>query len=171
LVLPFLVRKDYLCFRLLPSEQFGNPLGGLVFSNNLPTSSNNSTFTQVDNWSLYVTTLLTVPSLTHSPISSKTTKTSFIGSNQFCFKACDNSIKNPDYCNNIFDQVGCGDNMPAAYAPGVFLSCLGDNQDPPNGGSIPTPATSSCTTYTSSLLYPNVRYSPFSFFFPSQKVS
>lgn len=113
------------------ADLFGNPLGGLVFSDNLPTSAKNGTFTQVDNWSL------------------------FIGSNEFCFKACDNSIRSPDYCNNIFDVVGCGDNMPAAYAPGQFLSCLGDNQEPPNGGSIPIPATSSCTTYTSSLLYPN----------------
>jgi len=113
------------------ADLFGNPLGGLVFSNNLPTSSNNSTYTQVDNWSL------------------------FIGSDQFCFKACDNSIKEPDYCNNIYDEVGCSANMPAAYAPNVFLSCVGDNQVPPNGGDIPIPATSSCTTYTSSLLYPN----------------
>jgi hypothetical protein len=80
---------------------------------------------------------------------------SFVGSNQFCFKACDNSITNPDYCQNIYDTQGCGFNMPAAYAPGVFLSCLGDNQQAPGAAPV-IPATSSCTTYSSSDLYPNV---------------
>src|ERR1700722_15702756 len=82
---------------------------------------------------------------------------SFVGGGQFCFKACDNSIKNPDYCQNIYDTKGCAWNMPAAYAPGVFLSCAGDNQEAPNASSAaPLPATSDCTTYTSSQLYSDV---------------
>jgi hypothetical protein len=108
----------------------GNPLGGLVFSNNLPTATKgNTTFTQVKNWS------------------------SFVGSDQFCFKACDNSITNPDYCLNIYDTEGCDFNMPASYQPHVFSSCLGENQAAP-GGNAEIPATSSCTTYSSTDLYP-----------------
>jgi len=106
----------------------GNPLGGLVFSNNLPSATNNSTYLQVNNWS------------------------NFVGSNMFCIKACDPTITSPDYCLNTFDTEGCQFNMPASYAPNEFTSCLGDNQDAP-GGNPAIPATSECTTYTSSLLY------------------
>jgi len=112
------------------ADFFGNPLGGLVFSNNLPTAKNNSTFTQVKNWS------------------------NFVGSNQFCFKACDNSITSPDYCMNTFDTEGCSFNMPASYAPNEFSVCLGENQAQPGEGTA-IPATSSCTTYSSTDLYPN----------------
>jgi len=108
----------------------GNPLGGLIFSNNLPTAKNNSTITQVKNWS------------------------NFVGSDQFCFKACDNSITSPDYCLNTFDVEGCSFNMPASYAPNEFSVCLGENQAQPGEGTD-VPATSSCTTYSSSDLYPN----------------
>jgi hypothetical protein len=111
------------------ADLLGNPLGGLVFSNGLPTAKDNS-YIQVNNWN------------------------NFIGGNMFCFKACDPTINSPNYCENRFDTQGCSFNMPAAYAPGLFLSCLGENQQPP--GSPPViPATSSCTTYTSSVLYPN----------------
>ena len=77
---------------------------------------------------------------------------SFVGSNMFCIKACDPTITSPDYCLNTFDTEGCQFNMPASYAPNEFTSCLGDNQDAP-GGNPAIPATSECTTYTSSLLY------------------
>ena len=30
---------------------------------------------------------------------------------------------------STFDLIGCDYNMPAAYAPGQFLSCEGDLQD------------------------------------------
>jgi len=112
------------------ADKAGNPLGGLVFSNNLPTAKNNNTITQVKNWS------------------------NFVGSDQFCFKACDNTITSPDYCNNIFDTQGCDFNMPASYKPNEFSVCLGDNQVPPGGAPV-IPATSSCTTYSSTDLYPN----------------
>jgi len=107
----------------------GNPLGGLLFSNNLPSSKDNTTIMQVKNWS------------------------NFVGGNQFCFKACDNKITKPDYCQNIYDTQGCGFNMPASYKPDEFTVCLGDNQNEPGGNPV-IPASSSCTTYTSSVLYP-----------------
>jgi len=131
----------------------GNPLGGLVYSNSLPT--NKGQLTQGDNWS------------------------NFVGSGQFCFKVCDNSITSPNYCENRFDLIGCSYNMPSnAYnQPGVFVDCQGDNQLPPGqyiengqtvtwkqpgdvlppGYTLPyqpsIPASSMCTTYTSSSLY------------------
>jgi hypothetical protein len=108
----------------------GNPLGGLVFSNNLPSSKDNSTIIQVNNWS------------------------NFMGGNQFCFKACDPSVKGANWCENRFDTQGCFFNMPASYKENEFTSCQGENQAPPGGAPV-IPATSSCTTYTSSLLYPN----------------
>jgi hypothetical protein len=130
----------------------GNPLGGLVFSSGLPT--NNGTITQADNWS------------------------NFVGSGLFCIKVCDNSITSPDYCENIFDLIGCDYNMPSsAYTTNnEFVSCEGDLQMPPgqyvtNGQTVTwsqpaslspsttlpwqpsIPASSSCTTYSSAQLY------------------
>lgn len=108
----------------------GNPLGGLVFSNNLPTLKDNKTIVQVNNWN------------------------NFIGGNQFCIKACDNTITNPDYCENRFDTQGCNFNMPASYKPNEFTSCKGENQAPPGAAPV-IPATSECTTYQSTALYSN----------------
>jgi hypothetical protein len=130
----------------------GNPLGGLIFSDSLPTT--NGTITQVQNWS------------------------NFVGSNLFCIKACDNSIVSPDYCENIFDLIGCDYNMPSsAYTTSdSFTDCQGDLQMPPgeylSGTETVTwkqpaslspsttlpwqpsiPASSSCTTYQSAQLY------------------
>jgi hypothetical protein len=129
----------------------GNPLGGLVFSNSLP--STEGVITQGDNWS------------------------NFVGSGFFCIKVCDNSITNPDFCENIFDLIGCAYNMPSdSYTTTEFTDCQGDNQLPPGqyvsdgqtitwsqpasltpGSTLPwqpsVPPSSSCTTYTSSLLY------------------
>jgi hypothetical protein len=133
----------------------GNPLGGLVFSNNLPTTGGK--ITQVNNWSL------------------------FVGSGAFCFKACDNSIKEPDYCQNIFDLIGCTYNMPSsAYTETMFEDCEGDLQMPPGqyvgadghtttwsqpaslspGSTLPwqpsIPASSSCTTFSTAQLFGQV---------------
>jgi hypothetical protein len=103
----------------------------------------------------------------------------FMGGGQFCLKACDPSRPNAaNYCQHIYDLIGCAYNAPASYADGVFDSCLGDSQDFPgvytgaNGvvstysqppeslGPISTmpyqpkiPATSSCTNYSSAALY------------------
>jgi hypothetical protein len=100
----------------------------------------------------------------------------FMGSGQFCIKACDPSRPNAaNYCQHIYDLIGCAYNAPASYADGVFDSCLGDSQDFPGvytgaNGVVSTyvqpagpivslpytpkiPATSSCTNYTSASLY------------------
>ena len=47
-------------------------------------------------------------------------RSSFVDSDQFCFKACDNSITSPDYCLNIYDTQGCDFNMAALYKPSEF---------------------------------------------------
>lgn len=39
--------------------------------------------------------------------------TSFVGSDFFCFKACDPAGANDDkYCEHIYDRIGCNYNMP-----------------------------------------------------------
>ena len=55
---------------------------------------------------------------------------SFVGGGQFCFKACFNSVSNPDYCENRYDLIGCNYNMPNAAQDGQFLECDSDLQDP-----------------------------------------
>jgi len=131
----------------------GNPLGSLVYSNGFPSNNgNNNTYQQVHHW--------------HN----------FMGSNIFCFKICDDAVANSGvFCNNVFDRTGCAFVAPAAYPTDVFEVCESDNMDPvgvyvtngvtstykqPGEGteitslpSIRTPASSSCTTYDSSLLY------------------
>jgi hypothetical protein len=72
--------------------------------------------------------------------------TSFMGSNSFCFKACDPSNPNAaDFCEHIFDRIGCAYNAPNNARNGTFESCLGDNQDYPG---IYTDATGATQTYT-----------------------
>jgi hypothetical protein len=82
----------------------GNPLGGVVFSNGTA-DSDGHTLTQVFNWN------------------------TFVGGNQFCFKACFNSITSPDYCQNTYDLVGCAYNMPSAAQDGQFTECDGAVQE------------------------------------------
>ncbi|KAJ7129861.1 manno protein [Mycena crocata] len=130
----------------------GNPLGALLYSN--AWSGKTDSFQQVIEW--------------HN----------FMGSGQFCFKACDPA--GPDaakFCEHVYDRIGCEYNAPNAAKNGTFESCLGENQDFPgiyteNGavvtykqpaealGEIATmpytprvPASSSCTPFTSSVLY------------------
>jgi hypothetical protein len=130
----------------------GNPIGSLVFSNAFPTSA--GSYIQAVEWN------------------------NFMGSGQFCLKACDPSRPNAlALCNNIYDRIGCAYNMPASYEDGQFMSCLGDSQlpvgvyvgangvtstyeQPAESVAIDTlpytpviPATSSCSTGVSSLLY------------------
>ncbi|KAF8180854.1 hypothetical protein BJ912DRAFT_814656, partial [Pholiota molesta] len=127
----------------------GNPLGGVVYSNGTA-DSDGTTLTQVFNWN------------------------TFVGSGQFCFKACFNSITSPDYCENRFDLIGCAYNMPSAVQNGSFTSCEGELQDvvgvyttngivttysmpdplvtpPPYQPRIPT--SSNCQTFQSSDLF------------------
>jgi hypothetical protein len=131
----------------------GNPLGGLVYS----TAFSNSTgsYEQVIEW--------------HN----------FMGGNLFCFKICDPAGPNAaDYCQHIYDRIGCAYNAPNNAQNGTFQSCEGANQDfpgvytdsagkvqtytqPPESlGAISTlpytpkvPASSNCVTYTSSSIY------------------
>lgn len=130
----------------------GNPMGGLLYTQQFNTPSGQ--WTQVIEW--------------HN----------FMGGEMFCFKACDPAGAHAaDYCQHVFDRIGCAYNAPNAAQKGVFESCLGDNQDFPgvytvNGQvvtysqppeslgpitSIPyqprVPASSSCTSYTSASLY------------------
>ncbi|KIM22833.1 hypothetical protein M408DRAFT_332704 [Serendipita vermifera MAFF 305830] len=134
------------------ADQRGNPLGGLLFSN-----AWGGGMVQAVEW--------------HN----------FMGGGTFCLKACDPSGAHAaDYCQHVFDRIGCQYNAPAAYVDGTFLSCLGDNQDFPGVytdatgatityqqpaeslGAITTipysariPASSSCTTYESASLFAN----------------
>jgi len=131
----------------------GNPLGGLVYSTAFGPKDGND-YQQVIEW--------------HN----------FMGGQAFCFKVCDpNGPNAKHFCEHIFDRIGCAYNAPNNAQNGTFESCLGDNQDYPgvytSNGAVMTytqppealgpissmpyqpkvPASSSCTTYTSSVLY------------------
>ncbi|KAJ7614295.1 hypothetical protein DFH06DRAFT_1368564, partial [Mycena polygramma] len=134
----------------------GNPMGGLVYTNNFPSAGgNNATFVQAQHWSF------------------------FIGANAFCGKICDQTGSNPQgLCNNIYDRLGCDYNAPNSAVAGTFESCAGDDMIPVgtyvvngqtsvyhqpaetvpiNDGDVPytaTPApTSNCVTYASSAIF------------------
>jgi len=127
----------------------GNPMGGLLF-----TTAFTNGWEQVIEW------------------------TNFMGGDAFCFKACDPANANAaDFCQHVFDRIGCAYNVPSNAQNGTFEACQGDNADYPgiytsNGqvmtytqppeslGAISTmpyqpkvPASSSCTTYDSAKLY------------------
>ncbi|ORY92737.1 hypothetical protein BCR35DRAFT_7233 [Leucosporidium creatinivorum] len=134
------------------ADELGNPLGGLVYSSGLPTGDN-VTEAQVFSWN------------------------NFIGSGVFCFKVCDPSVTDKNYCQNIYDLIGCSYNMPAAYEDNVFLECDSDLQDEvgtytsdgqtytwsqptslPATSTLPwtprVPSSSNCVTYQSAALFP-----------------
>ena len=78
----------------------------------------------------------------------------FLGGDMFCMKLCDASA--PDamgLCEHIYDKVGCGPNVPAAYKENVFESCVGDDQKPVNPTVFDIPASSQCTPYESAKLF------------------
>ncbi|KZP14013.1 hypothetical protein FIBSPDRAFT_797146 [Athelia psychrophila] len=133
------------------ADLLGNPIGGLVYSTGMPTGDN-KTYMQVTSWN------------------------NFVGGGQFCIKLCDPTVTSVDYCQNIFDLLGCAYNMPASYTPGEFTSCEGELQDPvgtytsdgqtltwsqpallPATSTLPwtprVPASSNCVTYQSSALF------------------
>lgn len=137
------------------ADQRGNPLGSLVYSTAF-NSSGPTNATQVLQWSY------------------------FIGGGIFCYKACDPAgPRAAELCQHTYDRIGCTYNDPADYGSinGTFTSCQGDDQlpvgqyvtngvtstyyQPPESlGVISTipytpsiPATSQCSTYTSSNLY------------------
>ncbi|TRM57276.1 hypothetical protein BD626DRAFT_560468 [Schizophyllum amplum] len=131
----------------------GNPMGGLVYSTAF--SSSGDEYTQMIEW--------------HN----------FMGGNAFCFKVCDPSNEHAaDFCQHIYDRIGCAYNAPNNAQDNVFESCEGDVQDypgvytgedgqvttytqPPESlGAITTmpyqpkvPASSNCQTFTSADLY------------------
>jgi len=98
----------------------GNPLGGLFYST--AWSGNNDTYTQVIEW--------------HN----------FMGGDAFCLKACDPSRdRDAEFCQHIFDRIGCAYNAPNNAQNGTFESCDGDSQDPPG---VYTDASGQVVTYT-----------------------
>ncbi|THU95447.1 hypothetical protein K435DRAFT_778991 [Dendrothele bispora CBS 962.96] len=130
----------------------GNPIGGLVYSNDLPGSTGNDSFVQSRHW------------------------TFFIGGDQFCLKVCDST--NPEaghLCEHIYDRIGCAYNAPNTAQNNVFEACEGEDMmpvgtyvengqtltwtQPPEGVAptppyTPTPASSSnCVTYSSNALF------------------
>eukprot|EP00753_Platysulcus_tardus_P001069 PLAT11020.1.p1 GENE.PLAT11020.1~~PLAT11020.1.p1 ORF type:complete len:369 (-),score=-19.98 PLAT11020.1:217-1323(-) len=133
----------------------GNPLGGLMYSNAFPSNNgNNDSYQQVIEW--------------HN----------FMGGNAFCIKVCDPAGAHAaDYCQHIFDRIGCAYNDPNQAKNGTFEVCDSDNADYPgvytsNGqvmtytqppeslGAITTmpytarvAASSNCVQYESKALY------------------
>jgi len=133
----------------------GNPLGGLMYSNAFPSNNgNNGSYQQVIEW--------------HN----------FMGGNAFCMKVCDPAGAHAaDYCQHIFDRIGCSYNDPNTAQNGTFEVCDSDDADYPgiytsNGqvmtytqppeslGAITTmpytarvASSSNCVTYQSSALY------------------
>jgi hypothetical protein len=127
------------------ADGFGNPHGGLVFSNVWDGGSGLGQ--QIHEW------------------------TNFMADTQFCIRVCKEGPNAPMYCQHVYDIQGCMWNMPGNYSNG-FDNCLADDVIPmglypqPDGststyvnGAAPTPAaqnpaaTSSCTTYASSAIY------------------
>ncbi|KAJ7895990.1 hypothetical protein B0H14DRAFT_3853831 [Mycena olivaceomarginata] len=79
----------------------GNPVGGIVFS-----SAFGGQIEEIFEW------------------------TNFMGPGEFCFRICDPKGKNPaGFCQHVYDEMGCGWNMPGNYAPG-FDSCHADSGEP-----------------------------------------
>jgi hypothetical protein len=110
---------------------------------------------------------------------------SFIGSNQFCFKACDPAGPNDRrFCEHIFDRIGCAYNAPHNAQNGTFERCEGENQDfpgiytvdgevrtytqpPEELGAISTmpyeprvPASSNCVQFPSTALFAGLPTAP-----------
>lgn len=75
----------------------GNPIGGLVFSSAF------GNLEQIHEW------------------------TNYMSSTEFCFRACKPGPKAPQWCEHVYDLLGCEWNMPANYAAGTFEQCLGDS--------------------------------------------
>jgi hypothetical protein len=104
---------------------------------------------------------------------------SFMGGNAFCFRICDPSRPNArNFCENVYDRIGCAYNDPNNAKEGVFEVCAADNADyvgiyTDSKGAVQTyhqpdealgpittipytpriPGSSNCVTYTSSALY------------------
>lgn len=79
---------------------------------------------------------------------------SFVGGNQFCFKACFNSVSSPDYCENRYDLLGCSYNMPSAAKDGEFTECDSDLQDPAGIYTSNGAGTSHFAVFLLTMVYP-----------------
>ncbi|KAF8319825.1 uncharacterized protein EI90DRAFT_2624412 [Cantharellus anzutake] len=119
------------------SDGLGNPIGGLFFG-----SANKGVMRQYHEW------------------------IEFISYNTFCARICIDQPGSTQYCEHIYDVMGCLWNMPGNYSDG-FSSCHGDSTEPmglyvANGttstfhqGQPTTPlahpagASSSCTYFAS----------------------
>nr|ODO02145.1 hypothetical protein L204_00872 [Cryptococcus depauperatus CBS 7855] len=110
----------------------GNPQGGLVFTNAF-----SGQYEQTHEW------------------------TSFMSSNEFCIRACQDGPNAAAYCQHIYDVLSCQFTIPGNMGQG-FDSCLGDpTEEAPGvyGGSTfhqdepttpaphPAGATRQCQTY------------------------
>jgi len=78
----------------------GNPIGGLVFSSAF------GQLQQIPEW------------------------TNFMSAQQFCLRACKPGPRATQFCQHIYDVMGCAWNMPANYAAGTFEKCSGDSGEP-----------------------------------------
>ncbi|KAF8319828.1 uncharacterized protein EI90DRAFT_3081590 [Cantharellus anzutake] len=118
------------------ADGLGNPIGGLVFG-----YGNDRLLRQYHEW------------------------TNFIDGPQFfCFRVCIDQPGSTQYCEHIYDVLGCNWNMPGNYSDG-FSSCQGDSTlpmgiyvdngvtttfhqgDPVTPSAHPPGASSSCTYY------------------------
>ncbi|GJN92491.1 hypothetical protein Rhopal_005521-T1 [Rhodotorula paludigena] len=137
------------------ADLLGNPLGGLVYSTNLP-GGDNSTYVQAGDWNM------------------------FIGAGLWCLKLCDKDYLDRTgtrFCENKYDRMGCTYNMPASYKENEYSVCDSELQDvvgvytaddgqvstysQPPEGTAPNPpyqpripSTSNCQTYASTDLWP-----------------
>ncbi|PPR05572.1 hypothetical protein CVT24_002790 [Panaeolus cyanescens] len=125
----------------------GNPMGGLVFSNQF----------------------------TGSPIQAIEWH-NFMGNNGFCIKVCDpNGPDAANFCEHKLDRIGCAYNAPNNARNGTFESCEGESQDFPgihtNAAGVTTsynqpagpitsisytarvPASSNCRQFESTSIY------------------
>ena len=132
-------------------------------------------YTQVTEWTKFVVPFLFVP------VPSDIISFSFIGGNAFCLKACDPAgLHAAQYCQHIYDRIGCAYNAPNAARDKVFEACAAENGDFPgvytsNGvvqtysqppeslGPITTqpysvrvPSSSNCQTFSSTALFPSL---------------
>ncbi|KAJ7367824.1 hypothetical protein DFH08DRAFT_6447 [Mycena albidolilacea] len=79
----------------------GNPVGGVVFS-----TAFGGQVEEIFEW------------------------TNFMGTGEFCFRICDpKGPRAPDFCQHIYDTLGCDFNMPANYNTG-FDTCHADSGEP-----------------------------------------
>jgi len=127
-------------------DGLGNPHGGLVFSNAW-TNGTNDLGEQIHEW------------------------TNYMSISEYCIRICKPGPNAADWCQHIYDVVGCKWVMPGNYDDG-FESCKGDSGTPPGlypqpDGSTstfhqgdpatpdphPAPSSSACQTYQSTQLF------------------